>query len=137
MIVSDDSANNEVPQGDPITAVVVDERWADVMARALVEAEAPRLRCRLLVGGGLVPSGFERYGDALAAADTAELVDPQRGGPMFYTSGTTGWPKGVRHPANATARMRATSAPSRCLVNAVRPRFTNVALAGAAISSSC
>ena len=77
-------------------AVVVDERWADVMARALVEADAPRLRCRLLVGGGLVPSGFERYGDALASADTAELVDPQRGGPMFYTSGTTGWPKGVR-----------------------------------------
>jgi hypothetical protein len=29
MIVSDDSANNEVPQGDPITAVVVDEQWFD------------------------------------------------------------------------------------------------------------
>ena len=29
MIISDDSTNNEVPQGDPITAVVVDEQWFD------------------------------------------------------------------------------------------------------------
>ncbi len=77
-------------------AVVVDERWVDVMAQALVEAEAPRLRCRLLTGDGPVRSGFERYDDAVSSASSDELVDPQRGGPMFYTSGTTGWPKGVR-----------------------------------------
>jgi long-chain acyl-CoA synthetase len=83
------------------TAIVVDERWADVMAQALVDAAAPRVRCRLYVGEGLVPSGFERYDDALASAGTEELVDPQRGGPMFYTSGTTGWPKGVRSALSA------------------------------------
>ena len=82
-------------------AVVVDERWAGVMTQALVEASAPRLRCRLLTGSGPVPSGFERYGDAVASASSEELVDPQRGGPMFYTSGTTGWPKGVRSALSA------------------------------------
>ncbi len=83
------------------TAVIVDERWAGVMTQALVEAEVPRLRCRLLAGEGPVPSGFERYDDAIASASTEELIDPQRGGPMFYTSGTTGWPKGVRSALSA------------------------------------
>jgi long-chain acyl-CoA synthetase len=82
-------------------AVVVDQRWADVMAQALVEAAVPRLRCRLLVGECDPPSGFERYEDAVASASAAPLVDPQRGGPMFYTSGTTGWPKGVRSALSA------------------------------------
>lgn len=82
-------------------AVVVDHRWVDVVARALVDAEVPRLRCRLLVGGGAPVSGFERYDDAVAAASAADLVDPQRGGPMFYTSGTTGRPKGVRSALSA------------------------------------
>ncbi|MCU1369019.1 MAG: putative fatty-acid--CoA ligase [Ilumatobacteraceae bacterium] len=82
-------------------AVIVDERWIEVMAGALVEADVPRLRSRLLVGDGPVPSGFERYEEAVAAASSDELVDPQRGGPMFYTSGTTGWPKGVRSALSA------------------------------------
>ncbi|WP_421121757.1 AMP-binding protein [Aquihabitans daechungensis] len=82
-------------------AVIVDERWADVMTQALIEANAPRLRCRLLAGDAPLPSGFERYDDAVASASGDELVDPQRGGPMFYTSGTTGWPKGVRSALSA------------------------------------
>ena len=82
-------------------AVIVDERWADVMTQALVEAETPQLRCRLLTGDASLPSGFERYDDAVASASDEELIDPQRGGPMFYTSGTTGWPKGVRSALSA------------------------------------
>jgi long-chain acyl-CoA synthetase len=83
------------------SAVVVDERWADVMTQALAHAEAPLVRCRLFIGDGPAPSGFERYADALHSASAEELIDPQRGGPMFYTSGTTGWPKGVRSGLSA------------------------------------
>jgi len=82
-------------------AVVVEERWADVMTHAMIDAEVSRVRCRLFAGDGPMPSGFERYDDALASASNAELIDPQRGGPMFYTSGTTGRPKGVRSALSA------------------------------------
>ncbi|WP_426574662.1 AMP-binding protein [Aquihabitans sp. McL0605] len=82
-------------------AVIVDARWAEVMTHALVDADTPFLKSRLLVGDDVLPSGFERYEDALRSASTAELIDPQRGGPMFYTSGTTGWPKGVRSSLSA------------------------------------
>ncbi len=40
--------------------------------------------------------GFTAYEDFLAGGDTAEPADQSLGGPMFYTSGTTGRPKGVR-----------------------------------------
>lgn len=82
-------------------AVIVDERWADVMVHALIDAETARPRCRLFVGRDAMPSGFERFDDAIASASSDELIDPQRGGPMFYTSGTTGWPKGVRSALSA------------------------------------
>lgn len=42
------------------------------------------------------------YDDALAAASGAEPDDQTMGGVMFYTSGTTGRPKGVRNTAFAT-----------------------------------
>jgi len=41
----------------------------------------------------------EPYEAALAAADPAEPADQTMGGVMFYTSGTTGRPKGVRNTA--------------------------------------
>jgi long-chain acyl-CoA synthetase len=40
--------------------------------------------------------GFEPYEEVLAASHSGEIADSERGGPMFYTSGTTGHPKGVR-----------------------------------------
>ena len=82
-------------------AVVIDERWEPVMVPALVEAGLDDLRTRLLVGPGGVPSGFERYEDALRSGSDEPFDDPQRGGPMFYTSGTTGRPKGVRSGLSA------------------------------------
>ena len=42
------------------------------------------------------------YDDALAGASAAEPDDQSMGGVMFYTSGTTGRPKGVRNTAFAT-----------------------------------
>ena len=55
---------------------------------------------RLVVGVDAPPTGetadrsFVAYEDLLAGASTAEPADPRLGGPMFYTSGTTGRPEG-------------------------------------------
>jgi long-chain acyl-CoA synthetase len=84
------------------SALIVDERWASVAVDALAQAEAPWLRAKVHVGDGPMPGGFEAWGDVLPAGSTDEIDDPQRGGPMFYTSGTTGWPKGVRSTLTAT-----------------------------------
>lgn len=76
-------------------AVVVDGRWLDVMTASLAEAgSSSEVRVRLMVDGDA--AGFERYEQALADASVEEPDDVERGGPMFYTSGTTGQPKGVR-----------------------------------------
>jgi long-chain acyl-CoA synthetase len=69
-------------------AVVADARWGEVVADV-------GDRVALVVGDGTI-AGFEAYEDALAAAPGGELDEPTKGGPMFYTSGTTGNPKGVR-----------------------------------------
>ena len=75
-------------------AFVVDGRFAPVAEAALAQAPVPSLRCRLVVHGEA--EGFEPYEDVLAASHAGEIADAERGGPMFYTSGTTGHPKGVR-----------------------------------------
>ena len=77
-------------------AVITDDRWLPVVLDALELAEARPLRARLVVDTAAVPDGFEAYGKVLAASHDGEIDDAQRGGPMFYTSGTTGFPKGVR-----------------------------------------
>ena len=48
----------------------------------------------LAVGGEI--DGFASYDDALAAEAADDIDDPEPGGTMLYTSGTTGRPKGVR-----------------------------------------
>ena len=81
-------------------AVVVDGRFVDVVVAALRDAP---VGVRVVVGdasgegsSGAVPEGFEVWSDVVASASTAPVEDPTKGGPMFYTSGTTGHPKGVR-----------------------------------------
>lgn len=74
-------------------AVVVDGRWTDVMETSLAEVGTD-VGVRLVVHGEA--AGFEQYEAALAGASAYEIEDAERGGPMFYTSGTTGRPKGVR-----------------------------------------
>lgn len=76
-------------------AVIVDERWAPVIAEAVTAADAAPLLC-LEVG-----AADASYESALAASRHEDIADAQRGGPMFYTSGTTGWPKGVRSSLGA------------------------------------
>ena len=47
--------------------------------------------------GGLLP-GFEPWDDVLGEGDPTDLADPTLGTAMLYTSGTTGYPKGVWKP---------------------------------------
>lgn len=74
-------------------AVVVDRRWVDVVRDALA---APGVAPLCVVVGADAGDDELGYADLLDVAATAELAEPVRGGPMFYTSGTTGRPKGVR-----------------------------------------
>ena len=79
-------------------ALVADTDFAAVAAEAA--KGAPGLTVRLAFGGG-TPEGFEAYEDVLAAASPEEPADQASGTYMFYTSGTTGRPKGVRSTAFA------------------------------------
>jgi long-chain acyl-CoA synthetase len=47
---------------------------------------------------GRTPPRFRSFDDALAAMPTTPIADPSEGIEMFYSSGTTGQPKGVRKP---------------------------------------
>ena len=79
---------------------------ADCQARAfLADAghaaalpPAGHVPVRLAIGGEL--PGFEPYDVALAEHDPADIDDPTLGTAMLYTSGTTGYPKGVNRPAD-------------------------------------
>ena len=69
-------------------ALVVDERWLDVALGA-------SLPPRSIVIGSEAPAGFVTWDAFVDGCDDAPTT-PVRGGVMFYTSGTTGQPKGVR-----------------------------------------
>ncbi|MBW2315326.1 MAG: AMP-binding protein [Deltaproteobacteria bacterium] len=65
------------------------------LAEALAE-KCPRLTARFMVGA---PSpGYDSWEEALAAQPTAPLEEESEGAMMLYSSGTTGRPKGVKHP---------------------------------------
>jgi long-chain acyl-CoA synthetase len=83
------------------TALVIEDRYADVAAEACADPQADRCTVRIAIGE-TVPDGFGAYEDLLAGADPAEPDGQVTGGPMFYTSGTTGFPKGVRSALTAT-----------------------------------
>ena len=55
---------------------------------------ADRVDVRVALAGDL--PGFDRYDDLLAPEDPSDIEDPTLGTAMLYTSGTTGYPKGVR-----------------------------------------
>lgn len=82
-------------------AVFVDDRFAEATAVALRDDRSANVR--LVVGirtaADSVVRGdgrFREYDDVVSAGSSAEPADQMLGGPMFYTSGTTGRPKGVR-----------------------------------------
>lgn len=79
-------------------ALLTDIRFIDAATEAVNGAtngvDVPDLALKAVIGGAAT-SDFQAYEDVLAAASDAEPEDQQLGGPMFYTSGTTGRPKGV------------------------------------------
>lgn len=76
-------------------ALIADARFTDV---AVTCGDLAKLKIKILIGG--TPSeGFEDYDALLAASSAEEPADQVSGGIMFYTSGTTGRPKGVRSSA--------------------------------------
>jgi long-chain acyl-CoA synthetase len=81
------------------TAFVADARFADAAIEAA--ARAPRLKAKIAVGGDI--PGFEPWETVLEEQDGAALADPELGGTMLYTSGTTGRPKGVRRNTEGRA----------------------------------
>jgi len=82
-------------------AVFVDDRFAEATAVALRDDRSANVR--LVVGIRTATDSvvrgdgrFREYDDVVSAGSSAEPADQMLGGPMFYTSGTTGRPKGVR-----------------------------------------
>lgn len=53
-------------------------------------------RIRLVIDGSI--DGFERYEDAVTAFPAERLAHEEEGSIMFYSSGTTGRPKGILRP---------------------------------------
>ena len=74
-------------------ALLADTEFSAVAVDAL--KDAPSVTVRLAVGENRA-DGFDAYDDLLAAASPEEPADQAAGTYMFYTSGTTGRPKGVR-----------------------------------------
>src|SRR4051812_10940186 len=95
------------PISSLLTAAELDYVVDDCGAVALVASAAldvaagigdriPRVGVRLAVDGDL--EGFDDYETAVADAPPAPLLPELAGSEMFYSSGTTGRPKGVRKP---------------------------------------
>jgi long-chain acyl-CoA synthetase len=76
------------------TAIVADAEFADTVAPAAAQAGVP---VRIAFGGSI--DGFTAYDELLAAASADEPDGLVGGSTMFYTSGTTGRPKGVKSSA--------------------------------------
>jgi long-chain acyl-CoA synthetase len=75
-------------------ALFAAEPFLETAAVAVARGETPTLRKCVAIGGSM--AGFDDY-EALIADSSNEAVEGKfLGGPMFYTSGTTGRPKGVR-----------------------------------------
>ena len=78
-------------------AVVAGERFTAALAG--LPERLPACKAWWQLGDGDPAPGFERYDDALAAApDEPAPADSPIGEYMFYSSGTTGRPKGVLRP---------------------------------------
>jgi long-chain acyl-CoA synthetase len=86
-----------------IRAVVADARFADTVAEARADPRGAGVRDALLVGGERTPAGFVDYEDVVASGSPGAPREQWLGGPMFYTSGTTGRPKGVRSAITGAA----------------------------------
>ena len=88
---------------------------ADCGARAVVVDAScaaagpagPDVALRVAVGGRI--DGCTPWDEVLAAEDGADIDDPTLGAAMLYTSGTTGYPKGVAKAPDPEGYVRAVS----------------------------
>jgi long-chain acyl-CoA synthetase len=80
--------------------LIADVRFADNARAAVTQYAVPTLKCCIALRGPI--AGFDDYEAFLATGSPAEPVEQTLGGPMFYTSGTTGRPKGVRAATRTT-----------------------------------
>lgn len=75
-------------------ALVTSSAFAVLAAK--LEPYLRDVKIRLAIGGDV--AGFERYEDAIANQSTVPIADESEGAYMFYSSGTTGRPKGIKPP---------------------------------------
>jgi long-chain acyl-CoA synthetase len=67
--------------------------------RAVVEPlvdKMPNVTARFMLDGTI--SGYDSWEDAIAAMPTTPIADQSEGQSMLYSSGTTGYPKGIKKP---------------------------------------
>ena len=81
-----------------VDAVVADGRYTDAVNAALADPRAAGVRLVVGIDAPSVTAGVPvvDYETLLTGASADEPDEQRLGGPMFYTSGTTGRPKGVR-----------------------------------------
>jgi long-chain acyl-CoA synthetase len=89
-----------------------------------------QLKVALAVAGEL--AGFDAYDTALAAEDESNIDNPEIGGQMLYTSGTTGRPKGVYRQRAPEALPGATPAATGSPASMAAAQTTAITLAAAA-----
>ena len=80
-------------------AVFAGHRFVDVVHQALDDPRSADIAHTFAFvdpESGITDDRFSSFEQALATASAVEPDDQVMGGPMFYTSGTTGHPKGVR-----------------------------------------
>ena len=73
----------------------VEDQFADTAFAACRDPQAEGCPHRIIIGAKEVP-GFANYEQLIGEQESSEPEGQATGGPMFYTSGTTGFPKGVR-----------------------------------------
>jgi len=76
--------------------LIAEDQFLEAAETALRRDETPALEHCVAIRAASPPPPFHDYEDLLAAADSSEPSGQVLGAPMFYTSGTTGRPKGVR-----------------------------------------
>ena len=76
-------------------AVIVGQQFAEEVAKALDDERSAGVSTAIVIGAGS-DSRFTGFEEFLAGGSPDEPDAQSFGGPMFYTSGTTGNPKGVR-----------------------------------------
>ncbi len=83
--------------GDCAARVVIANSGVSAVAAAL-PARCPKVERWLIDTGSEVPAGYQRYADAVAGYPDDPVPDERLGIAMMYSSGTTGFPKGVMRP---------------------------------------